>query len=120
MKPLYRSQFNYSEMVNFMFYATLISLLISILADDAIIQDNSLYSAPLFYYVLLCISINRYNFYEDRVEIVYPFRFTNRKREVLYSNISEVRYINIASKFTEHKIVFVYKGKPSHVRKIKI
>ena len=112
MKPLYSSQFNYSDMVNFMFYATLISLLISILADDPIVKDDSLYLAPLFYYVLLCISINRYNFYEDKVEIVYPFRLTKRKREVFYSDISQIKYTNIGGRFTVPSIAFDYKGKP--------
>jgi hypothetical protein len=46
------------------------------------------------------------------VEIVYPSRFSNKKMEFLYSDIKEVRYINVGGgKGTQPTIAIIYKGK---------
>jgi hypothetical protein len=56
------------------------------------------------------VFINIYYFYDDKIKIVYIFRFANREKVILYSDIKEVRYVHSAGT-KQPTVVLVYNGK---------
>lgn len=111
MKALYKSQINLFDLILYpVYYSVFLPYPIWSLAKDIIIRQIALYSIPVFCYFIWCMFINMYYFHEDRVEIVYLFRYFNRKKIVLYSDITEVRYVN-GGGWAQPIVVFVYKGK---------
>ena len=111
MKALYKSQINLFDLILYpVYYSVFLPYPIWSLAEDVIVRQIALYSIPVFCYLIWYVFINIYYFHEDRVEIVYLFRVFNRKKIVLYSDITEVRYIN-GGGWAQPIVVFVYKGK---------
>lgn len=111
MKALYKSQINLYDLILYpVYYSVFFPYPIWSLSENIIFRQVALYSIPVFCYFIWCVFVNVYYFHEDRMEIVYLFRFLNRKKEVHYSDITEVRYINGGGR-VQPMVVFVYKGK---------
>ena len=111
MKALYKSHINLFDLILYpVYYSVFLPYPIWSLAEDIIVRQIAFYSIPVFCYLIWSVFINIYYFYDDRVEIVYLFRVFNRKKKVLYSDITEVRYVN-GSGWAQPIVVFVYKGK---------
>jgi len=112
MNPLYKSQINLGDLIAYpIFYALLVVYPTwAILECSDIIKYMVVGSSPIFCYVIWCLFINVYYFYEDKIKIVYIFRLTRREKIVLYSDIKEIRYINIGAA-KQPIVTFVYQGK---------
>jgi len=111
MKALFKSQINIGDLIMYpLWYSIFVAYPTWAMAEDVVVKQIAVFSVPVFCYFIWCVFINIYFFYDDKIEVVYLFRFFHRKREVLFSEIMEVRYIHTAGK-KEPMIVFVYQGK---------
>jgi hypothetical protein len=111
MKPLFKSQIDLGDLIIYiLLYIILVVYPTWEIATIDLIKYIIIYSIPIVCYVIWALLINRYYFYEDKIRIVYLFRFVSRKKEISYSDISEIRYIHVAGA-RQPIIVFIYKGK---------
>ena len=112
MNPLYKSQFNIEELIMYpILYVLLVVYPIwAIVESSTMIKYLAVGSFPIFCYVIWCIFINVYYFYEDKIKIVYIFRFVRREKYVLYSDIKEIRYIHTAGA-KQPMVALIYQGK---------
>jgi len=86
MNPLYKSQINLGDLIAYpIFYALLVVYPTwAILECSDTIKYMVVGSFPIFCYVIWCLFINVYYFYEDKIKIVYIFRLTRREEKRLY------------------------------------
>ena len=112
MNPLYKSQINLSDLIEYPIYYILLIVYPTwaIIECSDIIKYIVVGTIPIFCYVIWCIFINVYYFYEDKIKIVYIFRFIRRERSVFYSDIKEIRYIHTAGA-KQPMVAFIYHGK---------
>ena len=111
MKAKYKSQINLEDLILYIILYSII-FVYPILAsvDNIFIKYLAICSLPIFSYIIWCVFVNIYYFYDDRIKIVYLFRLFNREKEITYSDIKEVRYINVVA--TRQPIVtLVIRGK---------
>lgn len=111
MKANYKSQINLGSLILFIvWYSILIVYPLFTIVENVVINYLAICSLPIFSYIIWCVFINIYYFYDNKIKIVYIFRFFNREKEIQYSEIDEIRYIHTAGT-KQPMVVFVYKGK---------
>jgi hypothetical protein len=112
MNPLYKSQFNIEELLMYPLYYILLIVYPTwaIIECNIIIKYLVVGTIPIFCYVIWCTFINIYYFYEDKIKIIYIFRFVRREKIVLYSYIKEIRYIHTAGA-KQPIVALIYQGK---------
>ena len=111
MNVKYKSQINLEDLILFVvWYSILVVYPLWTIVENVFIKYFAICSLPMFSYIIWCVFINIYFFYDDKIKIVYIFRFINREKVVLYSDIDEVRYVHTAGT-KQPMVVFVYKGK---------
>jgi len=111
MKAKYKSQINLEDLILYVvLYSIIFVYPIWASVDNIFIKYLTVCSLPIFSYIIWCIFINIYFFYDDKIKIIYLFRLFNREKEIPYSDIKEVRYINVVG--TRQPIVsIVFRGK---------
>ena len=111
MKELYKSQIDIESLIFYVFlYSLFIVYPICSLSDSLLPKYLVIGSIPLFCYLIWSLIINIYYFYEDKIKIVYIFRFFKREKVVLYSDIERIRYIHSAGN-KQARIALIFKEK---------
>jgi hypothetical protein len=111
MKAKYKSQINLEDLILYVvLYSILVVYPLCTIVEIVFVKYLAICSLPIFSYIIWCVFINIYFFYDDKIKIVYIFRFINREKDVLYTDIDEVRYVHTEGT-KQPMVVFVYKGK---------
>lgn len=111
MKPIAKSQLNYSELLSFILLYGVLFSIVWLLTDSYYFRLASVVVLIILLYIPMFVFVNRYYFYDDCFIVVYLFRFTRRKKVYLYSDISIAKYMNMGGKGNRAWIVLVFKGK---------
>ncbi len=111
MKPLAKSQLNYSEFVSFILLYGILFSIIRVGFDDYYISLLSLIVLIILLYVPIFLFVNKYYFYEDFFAVVYLFRFKQKKKVYAYSDVLVAKYMNMGGKGNRAWIVLIFKGK---------
>lgn len=109
MKHLLKSQINAGSVFTFWLVYGIIIYCSLYLAKSIHLRFIILIATPIILYISLALWFNCFYFYENKVKILYFFRFSNRIKYILYSDIKQVRYIHTEGP-KQPMIVFVYKG----------
>ena len=118
MKPLAKSQLNYSELVSFILLYGILFSIIRVGFDDYYISLISLIVLIILLYVPIFLFVNKYYFYEDFFEVVYVFRFRQKKKVYTYSDVLVAKYMNMGGKGNRAWIVLIFKGKKNTSPKV--
>ena len=87
MKPVLKSQINGSSFFCFCILYGIVIYLSWNLSESIFLKYLIIIATPILTYIALALWVNCFYFFEDKVVIVYFFRFKNRKRSIPYSEI---------------------------------
>jgi len=110
MKPILKSQINGSSFFGFWIIYGIIIYLTWNLTESVLLEYLIVVVTPILTYIALALWVNRYYFYEDKIKIVYIFRFKIREMDIPYSKIKQIRYIHTEGA-KQPMIVLIYESK---------
>lgn len=101
-----KQKYLYKTETNFFFFILLCILLYFIDRFVWVLGELSIYKyiiciiSPILIYVSMCFFINKCYFYDDKIEIKFFFRFSNKVILIKYSELLFVKYICTYSKYS--------------------
>ncbi len=111
MKTLFQSQTNINHFI-ILYFVYCLGLYLVWGSTEGVFEDCALALITFIVtYVALSLWVNRFYFYDNKIKIVYFFRFINRVKEICYSEIALVKYMHNGGKGNGPLIILKYMGK---------
>lgn len=110
MKTILKSNINGGSVFAFWIIYGIIIYLTWNLTESIYLKYSIVIISIILTYIVLALWLNRFYFYDDKVKIIYYFRFKNREIDILFSKIKLVKYIHTVGKGNSPMIVLIYEG----------
>lgn len=110
MKTILKSNINGDSVFGFWFIYGIIIYLTWNLTESIYLKYSIVIISIILTYIVLALWLNRFYFYDDKVKIIYYFRFKNREIDIPFSKIKLVKYIHTVGKGKSPMIVLIYEG----------